>query len=62
MTTMLMTLLAASLSPVSCDYYFDDYYYNTQDQIYRRQDDLDTTRVIDEGISNILSALPGQVH
>ena len=58
---MLMTLLAASLSPVSCDYYFDDY-YNTQDQIYRRQDNLDTTRVIDEGISNILSALPGQVH
>ena len=50
------------LGSVSGDYYFEEDYYNTYDQIYRRQDDFDTVRVIDEGISNILSALPGQVR
>ena len=52
-----MTLLGS----VSCDYYSEDEYYSNYDQIYRRQDDFDTVRVIDEGISNILSSLPGQV-
>ena len=47
---------------ISCDYYSEDDYYSNYDQIYRRQDDFDTVRVIDEGISNILSSLPGQVH
>ena len=49
------------MSSVSSDYYSEDGYYSTHDQIYRRQDDFDTVRVIDEGISNVLSALPGQV-
>ena len=52
-----MTLLGS----ISCDYYSEDEYYSNYDQIYRRQDDFDTVRVIDEGISNILSSLPGQV-
>ncbi len=50
------------MSSVSSDYYSEDDYYSTHDQRYRRQDDFDTVRVIDEGISNVLSALPGQVH
>ena len=49
------------MSSVSSDYYSEDGYYSTHDQLYRRQDDFDTVRVIDEGISNVLSALPGQV-
>ena len=53
-----MTLLGSA----SCDYYYsEDEYYSHYDQIYRRQDDFDSVRVIDEGISNILSSLPGQV-
>ena len=64
MSPILITWIAIMtlLDSVSGDYYFEEDYYNTYDQIYRRQDDFDTVRVIDEGISNILSALPGQVH
>ena len=50
------------LGSVSCDYYSQDDYYSNYDQLYRRQDDFDTVRVIDEGISDLLSSLPGQVH
>ena len=64
MSPILITWIAVMtlLGSVSGDYYFEEDYYNTYDQIYRRQDDFDSVRVIDEGISNILSALPGQVH
>ena len=58
----MIAVVTLMLCSVSGDYYFEEDYYNTYDQIYRRQDDFDTVRVIDEGISNILSGLPGQVR
>ena len=61
MSPIMIAVVTLMLCSVSGDYYFEEDYYNTYDQIYRRQDDFDTVRVIDEGISNILSALPGQV-
>ena len=57
----ILCIAVMTLGSVSSDYYSEDEYYSTYNQIYRRQDDFDTVRVIDEGISNILSALPGQV-